>query len=255
MGQIKKLVLATIAATSLLCATSISTRADTVPYDRQLILTKASSTDDVGIAFLKMSNNFPDFNVVVENSATYKKLDPLAQKDYKTKEVAKLQASFLEFSPKKTPLVIRVGVKALYNRAKDGTATLDIVPPSQGQLYFPFYFANYPIAMIVDGIELFQHIDLTKEEAAIVYSTLGLDGAATLLLQVYPVAADDKKHIMLDKIPQYPLLSEIGYIGLINTRAEQIWAWGSPKYKKGRTKLPTDGTGNAFINLAPDPKK
>jgi hypothetical protein len=230
--------------------------ADIVPYDRQLMMSKASTADDVGVAFLKTTGNFPDFPKMVEESPAYKSLDPLAQKDFLTSAVSKLQSSYLAYSPKKSSLIVRVGVKVNYLRNKDGTARLDIKPPAEGQLYFPYMFANYPIALIVNNIDVFQHIVLTAEESNIVYGRLGLDGAATLLLEVYPVAADDKTPVVMDNMPQYPMLSEIGYIGLINARAEQIWAWKSTKYTRGKNPAGTvTGADGKLIDLIPEEKK
>lgn len=241
---------------AMLSCLASAAKADIVPYDRQLITRKASTNDEVGIAFLKMTGNFPDFRKLVEDSPKYKSLNPLDQKNYLTGAVSKLQSSYLTFTPKRSNLIVRVGVKVKYFRNKDGTAKLDIVPPSNGPLYFPYYFANYPIALVINNIDFFQHQVLTKEESDIVYGRLGLDGAATLLLEVYPIAADDSKTIMMDNIPQYPMLSDIGYIGLINGRAEQIWAWRSNKYTRSKNPAGTvTGANGNLIDLIPEGKK
>lgn len=232
----------------------IPARADIVPYDRQIILRKASTTEEVGIAFLKTTNNFPDFNKVVEGTDAYQKLDPLAQADYRAREVGKLQSAYLAYSPKKSSLMVRLGVRANFHQAADGTATLDFAPPQNGPLYFPYLFAGYAIALIPNGIDLFQHLDLNVDEAQIVYGRLGLDGAATLLLQLFPVAADDQTPVMMDNIPQYPLLAEIGYIGLINERGEQIWAWKSKKFDRKDLGIKGNSDARSIIDLVPQNK-
>jgi hypothetical protein len=81
-------------------------------------------------------------------------------------------------------------------------------------------------------MEMFKKITLSKEETDIVYSRLSLSGDATLLLQLYAVAADDRRIVTLDNIPQHPFLTEIAYIGFLNSRAEQIWAWKNEKLGK-----------------------
>ena len=224
-----------------------------VSYDRKLIMRLPSSVDDIGIAFLKTADNFPDFNKVIQASEAYKKLDPAEQPDYLNKLASRYQAAYLAYSPRKSDVILRVKVNAQFKRMADGGATLDILALTKAPVYFPFQFLNYPIALLIKDIEVFQKISLTKEEADIVYGRLALNGDATLLLQVVPVAADDRKTMTLDNIPQYPLLSEIAYIGLLNRNAEQIWAWKNSKYTAGIAQSTTDS--RAILDLGPrDPQ-
>lgn len=218
-----------------------------VPYDRALISKLPSTSDDVGIAFLKMSNNFPDFSAIVKESDTYKKADPLSQADYLSKATNKLQNAFITFSPKKSDLIIRVKVNILFRKLPNGEGTMVLKTFPDDPVYFPFTFSKYPIAMIIQDMELFREIHLDKADTDIVYSRLSLSGDATLLLQLYAVAADDRKPILLDNIPQYPLLTDIAYIGFLNAQAEQIWAWRNPK-------LGVKKAGDDLIDMVPADK-
>ena len=199
-------------------------------YDHKLLLKKASSVGEVGAAFLKLTNNYPDFNVIVESYPEYRKSNALARAAFKEKEVQKLQNAFVGFSAGKTPLIVRAGVKINFKLSVDGTAVLDFYPPEKGQLYFPFVFAKYPIALIINDIEIFQSIALTKEESKMAQRKLPTSWNATLLLELLPLAADDKTPIVLDNISQYPMLSEISYIALLNDQGEQIWGLASSKH-------------------------
>lgn len=200
-----------------------------VTYDRALVTKLPSTNDDIGIAFFKTSGNFPDFTKIVQDSDAFKKLNPLAQQDYETKVVAKMQTDYAAFSPKKSDIIIRAKVNVLFNKLPNGEGTMKLVTFPNDPIYFPFYFAKYPIALIVKDMENFRDIHLNQEETDMVYRRLQLGGDATMLLQLYAVAANAQKPIMLDNIPQYPFLAEIGYIGLLNNRAEQIWAWRNEK--------------------------
>lgn len=220
-----------------------------VPYDRTLITRLPSSIEDVGIAFLKTADNFPDFNKVVEESDSYKNLSPLAQQDYLAKTVNRLQNNFMAFQPKKTDLIIRVKVNMIFQKLENGESVLKLRTFPTDPIYFPFYFAKYPIAVIIKDMESFREMRLSKEDTDIVYSRLSLSGDATLLLQLYPIAANDTKPVILDNIPQFPLLTEIGYIGLLNARTEQIWAWKNDKYGDKKAI----GV-NSLLNLVPASK-
>lgn len=215
--------------------------APATPYDSKLIARPASTTEQIGMAFLKLSGTYPDFKKVIESSKAYQSLDPLAQEDYLAKTESKYHAEFLGFSPEKSDLIVRVKINTLFKRTKDRGAVLTLRTLQKTPVYFPVVFGPYPIALLVNDIEFFQTINLTKPEADIVYSRLALNGDATLLLQLRPITANDKTPIVLDNTPQYPLLSDIIYIGLLNNKAEQIWAWknakNDPKQNKSQTSL------------------
>ncbi len=220
-----------------------------VTYDRQLITRKASTNDEIGIAFLKTANNFPDFNKVVEMSDAYKSLDPLAQKDFLYKSAAKLQTSYLSFLPRKSDLIIRAKANVLFQKLRNGESILKLNGFDDDPIYFPFYFAGYPIALIIKDMEMFKNITLTKEETNMVYRRLTLSGDITLLLQIVPVAADDTKAMKLDNIDQYPMLAEIAYIGMLNDKTEQIWAWRNSRFSKSSL------SGGNSGSLIPNKKK
>ena len=212
-----------------------------VSYDSKLIARPASTTEQIGMAFLKLSGTYPDFRKVIESSKVYQSLDPLAQADYLAKTESKYHADYLGFSPDKSDLIVRVKISTLFKRTKDRGAVLTLRTLQKTPVYFPFVFGPYPIAVLVKNIEFFQTINLTRPEADIVYSRLALNGDATLLLQLRPITANDKTPIVLDNTPQYPLLSEIAYIGLLNNKAEQIWAWKNTKsdleHSRGQSSL------------------
>lgn len=256
-SKIKKAILAlALIATSAVTPAFASSLPPTtapsnlVPYDKQLISRKPSTNDEVGIAFLKTAGIMPDFKKAVETSAAFKALSLAEQPNFLVLQQNKLNTAYLAFSPKKSDLIIRMKVNATFRRESDGTAIMRIKPPTDGQIYFPFFFANYPIALIVNGIENFQDVVLSKEEGDIVYSRLALNGTATLLLQLYPTAADATTPMALDNVSQYPLLADIGYIGLLNRDADQIWAWKNEKYNPSKI-----GAAGTIANLVPDTKR
>jgi len=250
MSLFKKLISGVFVASAL--CTPFMAHAEIVSYDRQLIAKKPSTNDEIGIAFLKVTGNFPDFSKVVEDTDIYKNLNPLAQPDYKDKMTRQLQSSFVSYTPRTSDLIVRVGVNVLFQKLANGEGVMKLKTFPNDPIYFPFYFAKYPIAMIVKDMENFREIHLSREETDLVYTRLSLSGDATLLLQLYALDASDKKPMLLDNIAQYPMLAEIGYIGLLNRQAEQIWAWKNAKYgKKGFG----GGDSRSIVDLIPEDKK
>ncbi len=251
MSGFKNFALCTILAALTVCTPVVAgaQQAERVPYDRALMAKLPSTNDEIGIAFLKMAGNFPEFTKVVAESATFKNMNTLAQQDYQAKMAGKLQSSYVAFSPTKSDIIIRLKVNALFKKFANGEGQLKIRTFKTDPVYFPFYFANYPIALIIKDMENFRDIRLSKEDTAIVYSRMALSGDVTMLLQLYAVAANDTKPMVLDNIPQYPLLTEIGYIGLLNSQAEQVWAWRNEKLGGKRI---TGGDSRNLVDLIPD---
>ena len=87
---------------------------------------------------------------------------------------------------------------------------------------------------------MFEEISLTQAEAADVGLYIPSNGSVTMLLELKARAVDIKKPVKLDGLRQYPLLTDIAYIGLINSKGEQVWAW--------QTKEQAQKTNNPLAN-------
>ena len=149
----------------------------------------------------------------------------MAQAEFLASEKIRLQTRFAGIDPRSDILVIRAGMNTIFDRKEDGTATLKLGYPKNSIFYFPYYYGGYPIALFINGIEVFEEISLTQAEAADVGLYIPSNGSVTMLLELKARAVDIKKPVKLDGLRQYPLLTDIAYIGLINSKGEQVWAW------------------------------
>lgn len=203
------------------------------PASAQVLLDRAklsqlpSSTHDIGLTFLSLAGVQPDFDELVKSSAAYKKKPDLAKETFLKTEKANLQAKYLALNPKTNRLTLRMGVKADFQRREDGTSDVTLRFPGDGMVYFPFYYAKYPIALLVNDIEMFQQFGLGADETTLFAAKLDITGEVTLFLDLIPLQADAKNPLKLDGKLQYPLLTKIAVIALLNNKGEQIWGWES----------------------------
>ena len=206
--------------------------ADIVPYDRARAITPASTVDEVGLTFLRLAGIQPDFNQLALKASQVRRINPSELDSFLKNEAFRLQAKYTAFNPKKDILVLRLEVNLSFFKKEDKTSTLKINFPTKGLVYFPYYYADYPIAFIINDLESFQDMVLAEDETAIAAAHLGASGKATLMLEINPITADAKTPMKLDRMLQYPLLGNISYIGLLNAQAQHIWAWETPESAK-----------------------
>lgn len=206
--------------------------ADVVPYDRARAITPASTVDEVGLTFMHLAGIKPDFKQLALKAMQIRQIKPNEIDTFLKNEAFRLQAKYTAFNPKKDILILRIDVGVSFFRKEDKTSTLKIKFPTEGILYFPYYYADYPIAFIINDLESFQDMALGEEETAIASAHLDPSGKATLMLEINPVTADAKTPLKLDRMMQYPLLGKISFVGLLNERAQHIWAWETPESAK-----------------------
>lgn len=211
----------------------------------QHALATPSTTEEVTLLFLKMAKlRDIEMSELVMKSERYRKTPQAEQPVYLQSEVNRLSREFSIINPLTSNIVVRVPVKAYFKNDLKGGASLTIKYPSQGLIYFPYYYGGLPIAVIVNGIENFQTIALSEEERQAVVATFTLDGSATLVMDLKPLSADIRNPMTLDNQKQFPFLCDIGYIGLLNNQTDEIWSW-SADWNKNRTKAST------LMSLAP----
>lgn len=215
----------------------MTAKAEVIEVDKARLFGYPSTDEDVGLSFLKMAGiENPEFEKLIVRTDKFKTLNQAEKQPFLKEEIPRLYNKFVALNPQSEGILIRLRVEVLYAKANGATpAKLEIKFPSQGMVYFPFYYGGLPIAVIPNGIENFTEILLTEREAVIVNGTLDMNPETTLILDLKPVFADAKKPMVLDGEAQFPLLCEIGYIGLHNRNTDQIWAWGSEEnMTKGR---------------------
>lgn len=206
-------------------------RAEVIEVDKQRIFEFPSTGEDVGLTFLKVAGvKNPDFSDLLKRTEAYKSVSVEKREDVLKDNIARVSAKYAALNPAAEGLLIRLAIKVNYvDEGQDGLSTLEIQYPSKGMTYFPFIYAGMPIAVIPDSIDMFNKIILSPDEKNIVKATIDATSDATLILDLKPVSADARTPLVLDGEKQFPLLCQIGYIGIHNRSGGQVWAWATKK--------------------------
>ncbi len=232
----------TVLATALLILSGAGTsaKAEVIDIDKQKLFDFPSTDEDIGLTLLKLAKvRDPEFAKLVVRTETYKTMVPENRTNFVQTETPRLAGKYAALNPQDEGILIRLGVKVYFkDDLQDKPSTLVIQFPSNGLIYFPYFYAGIPIAVIPNGIENFTTIVLSEDERDIVNATLDPSPEATLVLSLKPVSADIKSPMILDGEKQLPLLCEISYIGIHNRNTDQVWAWGSDVYKVNGRRTP-----------------
>lgn len=202
--------------------------AQTVSSSRAVSLVKPSSTEDVGLLFYKVSGARPDFGLIIRQSPTYRKLSSPDRLKILEGETERLRVKFNSLDAKRSRVVIRTAVEMVLTLDPPNQKyTMDIKYPSTGTVFFPYDFSGRSIAVLADGIENFESVAMTNQEALKASRHEGRR-TVTMVLELRPLSASYKDPVTLEGMRYYPLLTQIGYIGFFSQNMEEIWSWKAP---------------------------
>ncbi len=223
-------VLALSAASS---SPSLATGGRGIPQDNYA---RPSSWQDIGMMFYKLIGGTPPFDVWIDTSPAYLKMNVEEQTRFKDAELPRLRAAFARLDLSRTPIVVRASVRT---EIVSKPATVPGQPPvnmikidfaPDRSVYFPYLVAGQTIAVIPNGIDLYREIPLTDREATAIRARHDVGGMTTLVLEISPRIADGRAPVMMDGESQWLLIGEIGFIGLYNSSAEVLWSYQAPGY-------------------------
>lgn len=202
--------------------------AQTVSSSRTMSLVKPSSAEDVGLLFYKVSAARPDFGLIIRQTRAYREMNPTDRMKILEGETGRLSTKFNSLDAKKSVIVIRAAVEMVLTLDPPNKKyTMDIKYPSTGTIFFPYNFSGRSIAVLADGIENFESVALTSQEALKASRHEGRR-TVTMVLELNPVSASYKDPVILEGTRHYPLLAKIGYIGFFSQNMEEVWSWKAP---------------------------
>lgn len=225
--------------------TAFPASAEFIKYDKERLMTYPTTSEDVVLDLIKLAKiQSPEFEKMIVRTDKYRATPDGEKAGYLQDEMLRLNKKFLTLDPQKKGILVRVGVKVYFENMPDRPPSLTIKFPSEGLIYFPYYYGGLPVALLVNGIEDFQKIALTEEERQQVASVINATTDATLVLDLKPVGASVSKPLTIDGEQQFPLLCDISYIGIHNRESDQVWAWQSEESKE-------QSKGGQLLDLAP----
>ena len=200
-------------------------------------LTKPSSNSDVAMIFYRLIKQKPPFDLWIKKNPAYMALPPAERESAAATELNRLETAYRSIDGTSTSIIVRVAVKVKIKTAKGamlgqpGQKRLNITFPVSGSVYFPYIVPERTIAVIPNGIELYEEIAITDDEAKAIQSRMDLSGNTTLVMEIAPKIADGSKPMAMDGVKQWLLFGEIGFIALYNNYLEMLWSYQAPSYK------------------------
>lgn len=195
---------------------------------------KASTPYEVGMIYYKIGAAKPNFEDWIKTDRNYLREESNKQAAMMMTEKVRLNRNYEELDIKNAYIKIRTTVEARLGKSKLGKPVLNITfaEPANKTVYFPYPVGDRTIAVIPNGLEIYQQIPLTKDQEAFLGSKLDPSGRTTMVLEIVPIVADLAKPTVMDGVPQWLLLGEIGYIGFYNNLMETVWSLQAPGYKR-----------------------
>lgn len=198
-------------------------------------LKKPSSAQDVAVLFFRLAGIAPKFGEMLRLDPAVQQLPLEEQGSFIEKKKLELDVQYANLDPKKSPIIIRSAVRVWPVHGK--TPGLKIELPKTEIPYFPYSPFGQSIAVIPDNLDSYAFVPLSKTELAIAAAKIDLGGVSTLVLALQPITADMKTPVVLDSLPQWPLLTDIGYFGLYNKRLQAIWSEKAPWFTGAQDDL------------------
>lgn len=198
---------------------------------KPLDLTAASTSYEIAMTYYKLINRQPDFASWIKEDPRYIQAQPEDQPGIMAEETQKLAAAFTALDPKKTILVVRTQARMMVaTNPKDNRKTLKVEFQGQGPVYFPYLVGGQNITLIPNGIDIYREIPVSDADAARIQSLIDYRSIGNLVIEVVPTSAEGRGPVMLDSVPQWLMLGEIGYIGFYNDRTDEMWSSQAPGY-------------------------
>lgn len=194
-------------------------------------LSKPSTNYEIGMLFHKLAKTQPNFENWLSGEARFKQLDESQRAMVMSEEQSRLGFDFANTDPRTKPIIIRASVKVALKNFVKPSRSLEVDFPMQGIIYFPYIVGDEAIAVIPNGIELYENIPISKPEASAIAALLDQGGESTLVLEVIATKVDAQQPMDLDGISQWLMMGEIGFIGIFNSKAQAIWSVQAPWHK------------------------
>ncbi len=191
---------------------------------------EASSSLEVAIAYHKLAEQIPDFELWASYTQEYGTALEDSKAEVLEEETQRLQKAFAFYDHTVTPINIRtlvdVGVK------QGDEPKLSIIFPNKPNTYFPYTYGGRDYALITENSDVLGDIPLTVLEAEQVQEKLPENGKTLLVLNTVPYTVNTKEFVKDKNLQRLPMLAKIGGISLYNSDLEIVWSWKANWYSR-----------------------
>jgi len=215
-----------------------------------------SDDEKAVIAYLKLTEQEPDYNAWVKNTPIYTEAHAAQKVRILEDEKARLDWGFATYDVKKDLVTIKAKIRLSTAVKEDGKRMLytRFNDERHNEIsYFPYTYGKDSIAFIIQGLEKYQQIELSPEEIPKIkeYFHDSAPYEAEIEMRIRPLSADAEQKLLVDYKDQWLMLGDIAYLK-INHYDEfkleniNVWDYNAPWY--------LDESQKALMNMFKEPK-
>jgi hypothetical protein len=180
----------------------------------------------VAFAYYKLSNQELDIAAIIRNDPSFIALSPLDQVKLFPVRRNQLQEEYKNFTPQMTPLRVKSPINVL---ASHQDRSLRLVFAGGKPPYFPFAVNNRIITLFAEDLTNYLNIPLV-DDLAVRRAQYLIKGPSELVLDLIPTRNLLTTSVVIDDVPQYPILARIARLRLQTTSGVLIWAYQNPAF-------------------------
>lgn len=195
---------------------------------------RASSPEDVIIAFYRFSGKTPDFTLWAELSEDYINAHSVNKQRFLEMERRRLIKKYKEYTPDRDLINIyfNAEIKATPilkdTNDTDRKYLLEITLSEHDADYFPFVYNDLWVAVIPDGLESKKKHVISADMYDRLGRRIGLSVEravnAVVVMSIIPKSVDSDNPMLLDGQYQWLMMSDIAYIFIQNNEGQVIWS-------------------------------
>lgn len=200
--------------------------------------TEASSSRDVFLAFFKAGGTMPDFEKMIRERDDFRLVPRTRERTHIAEEKRKLLAEWQALDQNEDLLLVRVPVFVELARRtgvqEQAVHTLTFTFEQADNLYFPYEYMDYKIALMPQKAEDLMYQQISETEYGVIRSGLGENGAergmAHLWFRLKPVKSYLNQPYEIDNADQWVFLANIAGLSLTGEDGRNLWNYTAPWY-------------------------
>ena len=201
---------------------------------------RASTPEDIALAFYKTGGIIPNFENWVKKQAPYINTPWAMREDIYNEELYRLQLAYQNFDPEKNFLVVKTfsNINPIKNTDDEGVETYNIeinFSKAPEALYFPYALLEERIILMPYHLESIMSGEISDLQYAHIDKITNPRDDVHTIIHMRPHEADFSKPYKIDGLEQWVFKTKIISIEMWSNKDELIWEYTAPKYKSKNT--------------------
>jgi len=195
--------------------------------------TRASTTEDIAIAYYKAGDVVPNFERWIKETAPYINTPWALREKLYEQETVRLQQAYQNFNPKKNHLIVKTFSSIKLKKDKEEKETYSFqarFSNAPEALYFPYDFLEDRIALMPYSLEKLMNNTITDQQYQYMNPLVRSSKKITTIIRMQPYEADFSKPYLIDGLDQWVFKTKIISIEFWTNDNQLIWEYTVPWY-------------------------